>query len=169
MTRSLKPFSFYLFLFEKEGFCFFFCLMVIVHQKTGNCFSQSSHTLLPSLLLPILLGGKAEMVPALAFLGICTLGPSLWGTTPRVSCLVGGLVSTMRVDFMSLVGSCPGMALLSGPQASCHPCSAKGFLVRQWAWPPLRSDRRGGREGCDPALQPRRLPLVIAIALQNVT
>ena len=90
MTRSLKPFSFYLFLFEKEAFCFFFCLMVIVHQKTRNCFSQSFHTLLPSLLLPILLGGKAEMVPALAFLGICTLGPSLWGTMPRVSCLAGG-------------------------------------------------------------------------------
>lgn len=78
-------------------------------------------------------------------------------------------MSTMRVDFMSLVGSCPGMALLSGPQASCRPCSVKGFLGRQWAWPALRSDRREGREGCDPALQPRCLPLVIAIALQNVT
>lgn len=77
-------------------------------------------------------------------------------------------MSTMRVEFMSLVGSCPVMALLSGPQASCRPCSAKGFLGRRWAGPPLRSDRGGGREGCDPALQPGRLPLVIDIALQHV-
>ena len=56
-------------------------------------------------------------------------------------------MSTMQVEFTSLVGSCPVMALLSGPQASCHPCSAKGFLGRRWAWPPRRSDRRGGREG----------------------
>lgn len=77
-------------------------------------------------------------------------------------------MSTMRVEFMSLVGFCPGMALLSGPQDSCRPCSAKGFLGRRWAWPPLRSDRRGGREGCDPARQPGHLPLLIAIALQHV-
>lgn len=63
-------------------------------------------------------------------------------------------MSTMRVEFMSLVGFCPGMALLSGPQDSCRPCSARlpGQAV---AWLPLRSDRRGGQGlSCTPARAP---------------
>lgn len=113
--------------------------------------------------------GKQRWFQPWHFWGSAHWAPHFGAPCPESAASQGGLVSTMRVDFMSLVGSCPGMALLSGPQASCRPCSVKGFLGKQWAWPALRSDRRGGREGCDPALQPRCLPLVIAIALQNVT
>ena len=165
--------SLFIFFYLKKRAFFFFFFPVwwfIVHQKTGNCFSQSSHTLLPSLLLPNLLGGKAEMVPALAFLGICTLVPSLWGATPRVSCLVGGSC----VHYAGWVHEPCGILPSNGP-AVWPP----GFLSSMFSqglpgqavgvahhasqeWPQGRTGR------CDPAPQPGYLPLVMAIALQHV-
>lgn len=85
--------------------------------------------------------GKQRWFQPWHFWGSAHWAPHFGAPCPESAASQGGLVSTMRVDFMSPVGSCPGMALLSGPQASCRPCSVKGFLGRQWAWPPLRSDR----------------------------
>lgn len=112
-----ETFLFYLFLAEKEGF---FCLIIILHWRASNCFSQFPHTLSPSCLPPSLLGGTTKMVPALAFLGICTsgtfphFGASCWSQLPHweVTWLL------CQVEFMSFMGSCSVIVMPSGPQVS---------------------------------------------------
>lgn len=137
-----ETFLFYLFLSEKEGF---FCLRIILHWRASSCFSQFPHTLLPSCLPPSLLGGKTKMVPALAFLGICTSGtfphfgafcqsqlPYREATWPR-----------RQVEFMSLMGLCTVMMVPSGPWVLHLKCLVKGF--GQTAGQRQRLWRKGSR------------------------
>ena len=79
MTRSLKPFSFYLFLFEKEGFFFFSCLMVYCPPKDRKpLFPVFSHPVAIAFASH-LAGWESRDRSSLGISGYLHIGPLTFG------------------------------------------------------------------------------------------
>lgn len=80
-------------------------------------------------------------------------------------------MSTVQVEYINLMGSCPLMAMQSGPQASRLPCLVKGFWQAGGRGQASTSVGTAGEDGKGVILHSSPGPslLFIPIALQHVT